>query len=126
MRRRLQNVGIRTVFCWGDKESEGFWLKQGFVVIGQVDAKGKARRLPIRADIRRALCFPGGSTLLVSHLNKESLTNSPENLMMTVAPNSPDKLPISQKRDKNVPEGNHFSNGVNQNISTDDTQHYGM
>nr|GMD85663.1 microcephalin isoform X1 [Ipomoea batatas] len=124
LRRRLQNVGIRTVFCWGDKESEGFWLKQGLVVIGQVDAKGKARRLPIRADIRRALCFPGGSTLLVSHLNKESLTNSPENLMMTVAPNSPDKLPISQKRDKNVPEGNHFSNGVNQNISTDDTQHY--
>jgi hypothetical protein len=28
LRRRLQSVGIRTIFCWGDKESEGFWLKQ--------------------------------------------------------------------------------------------------
>nr|XP_023883314.1 uncharacterized protein LOC111995629 [Quercus suber]POE71722.1 hypothetical protein CFP56_52587 [Quercus suber] len=29
LRRRLHNVGIRTIFCWGDKESEGFWFKQG-------------------------------------------------------------------------------------------------
>ncbi|KAF5181309.1 Mediator of dna damage checkpoint protein [Thalictrum thalictroides] len=43
---------------------------KGFVIIAKVDAKGKVRRLPIRADIRRALCFPGGSTLMVSHLNK--------------------------------------------------------
>jgi len=28
LRRRLHNVGIRTIFCWGDKESEGFWFKQ--------------------------------------------------------------------------------------------------
>ncbi|KAL3637196.1 hypothetical protein CASFOL_019495 [Castilleja foliolosa] len=73
--KRLQNVGIQTMFCWGDKESEGFWLKQGFTVIGEVDKKGRARRLPIKADIRRALCFPGGSTLMVSHLLKDS---SPE------------------------------------------------
>lgn len=49
--------------------------------------------------------------------------------MLTVVPNSPEKhcsSPISQKQDKSVPEGNHFSNGVNQNISADDTQHYGM
>ncbi|GFP90911.1 mediator of DNA damage checkpoint protein 1 [Phtheirospermum japonicum] len=68
LRKRLQNVGIQTMFCWGDKESEGFWLKQGFTVIGEVDKKGRARRLPIKAEVRRALCFPGGSTLMVSHL----------------------------------------------------------
>ncbi|KAL3819743.1 hypothetical protein ACJIZ3_005648 [Penstemon smallii] len=72
LRKRLQSVGIRTLFCWGDKESEGFWLKQGFTVIGEVDKKGKARRLRIKADIRRALCFPGGSTLMVSHLMNDS------------------------------------------------------
>lgn len=42
---------------------------QGFVSIAEIDTKGRARRVPIRADIRRALCFPGGSTLMVSHLN---------------------------------------------------------
>ncbi|KAL6997566.1 hypothetical protein U1Q18_007693 [Sarracenia purpurea var. burkii] len=45
---------------------------QGFASIGEVDSKGRARRLPIKADIRRALCFPGGSTLMVSHLNKDN------------------------------------------------------
>ncbi|KAL0383492.1 UNVERIFIED_CONTAM: hypothetical protein Scaly_0636500 [Sesamum calycinum] len=72
LRKRLQSVGIRTLFCWGDKESEGFWLKQGFTVIGEVDKKGRARKLPIKADVRRALCFPGGSTLMVSHLQSDS------------------------------------------------------
>ncbi|KAL6336906.1 hypothetical protein AAG906_036220 [Vitis piasezkii] len=66
---------VFTIFCWGDKESEGFWLKQGFVSIAEVDTKGRARRLPIRADIRRALCFPGGSTLMVSHLSKDISAN---------------------------------------------------
>ncbi|RWR74696.1 PAX-interacting protein 1 [Cinnamomum micranthum f. kanehirae] len=72
LRKRLQNVGVLTIFCWGDKESEGFWLKQGFVSVAEVDTKGRARKLPIKADIRRALCFPGGSTLMVSHLNKDA------------------------------------------------------
>ncbi|XP_022766617.1 uncharacterized protein LOC111311476 isoform X1 [Durio zibethinus] len=71
LKKRLQSVGIRTILCWGDKESEGFWLKQGFVSIAEVDNKGRARRLPIKADIRRALCFPGGSTLMVCHLSKD-------------------------------------------------------
>ena len=48
---------------------------QGFVSIAEVDTKGRARRLPIRADIRRALCFPGGSTLMVSHLSKDISAN---------------------------------------------------
>lgn len=151
LRKRLQSVGIHTIFCWGDKESEGFWLKQvltyiplrsqfllnlihemshswvtsntviwwpghlflfmsylesiyfhyrwvglifqflafyifwkveiqlqGFVSIGEVDTKGRGRRLPIKANIRRALCFPGGSTLMVSHLNKDASTNPAE------------------------------------------------
>ncbi|KAL0453165.1 UNVERIFIED_CONTAM: hypothetical protein Slati_1294600 [Sesamum latifolium] len=72
LRKRLQSVGIHTLFCWGDKESEGFWLKQGFTVIGEVDKKGRPRKLPIKADVRRALCFPGGSTLMVSHLHSDS------------------------------------------------------
>ncbi|KAM3280724.1 hypothetical protein P3S67_027744 [Capsicum chacoense] len=28
LRKRLQHVGVRTVLCWGDKESEGFWLSR--------------------------------------------------------------------------------------------------
>ncbi|KAK9671132.1 hypothetical protein RND81_12G008700 [Saponaria officinalis] len=70
LRKRLQDVGISTILCWGDKESEGFWQKQGFVSIAEMGTKGRSRRLPIKADIRRALCFPGGSTLMISHLNK--------------------------------------------------------
>ncbi|XP_006655259.1 uncharacterized protein LOC102720432 [Oryza brachyantha] len=66
--QRLQNVGVTTIFCWADHVSEGFWLKQGFESIGEVDTKGKIGRIPLRADIKRALCFPGGSTLMVSHL----------------------------------------------------------
>ncbi|CAJ2671573.1 unnamed protein product [Trifolium pratense] len=76
LRKRLQNVGICSIFCWGDKESEGFWLKQGFSSIAQVDTKGRARRLPVKADIRKALCFPGGSTLMILHLRKELLEDN--------------------------------------------------
>jgi hypothetical protein len=28
LRKRLQNVGVHTIYCWGDKGSEGFWVKQ--------------------------------------------------------------------------------------------------
>ena len=31
LRKRFQEVGISTVLCWGDKESEGFWHKQVYV-----------------------------------------------------------------------------------------------
>ncbi|KAM5558612.1 hypothetical protein ABKV19_020348 [Rosa sericea] len=72
LKKRLQSVGICTIFCWGDKESEGFWLKQGFVSIAEVDTKGRRCRPPIKADIRRALCFPGGSTLMVLHLKQQT------------------------------------------------------
>ncbi|WOK96022.1 hypothetical protein Cni_G04729 [Canna indica] len=74
LRERLQNVGIINIFCWADKTSEGFWLKQGFVALGEVDRKGKVRKLPIKADIRRALSFPGGSMLMVAHANKDTST----------------------------------------------------
>uniref|UniRef100_A0A2P2JF37 Uncharacterized protein MANES_03G094900 n=1 Tax=Rhizophora mucronata TaxID=61149 RepID=A0A2P2JF37_RHIMU len=80
LRKRLQSVGVCTVYCWGDKESEGFWLKQGFKSIGEVDGKGKAHRLPIKADIRRALCFPGGSMLMVSQLNENSSAKPADSL----------------------------------------------
>ncbi|XP_016651510.1 PREDICTED: uncharacterized protein LOC103339295 [Prunus mume] len=84
LRKRLQSVGICTIFCWGDKDSEGFWLKQGFVSIAEVDTKGKCRRIPIKADIRRALCFPGGSTLMVLHLNQDVSTNTSESLKLGI------------------------------------------
>ncbi|PQM34498.1 uncharacterized protein Pyn_09296 [Prunus yedoensis var. nudiflora] len=84
LRKRLQSVGICTIFCWGDKDSEGFWLKQGFVSIAEVDTKGKCRRIPIKADIRRALCFPGGSTLMVLHLNQDVSTNTAESLQLGI------------------------------------------
>jgi len=44
---------------------------QSFVSVGEVDTRGKIRKIPVRADIKRALCFPGGSTLMVAHLKKE-------------------------------------------------------
>ncbi|XP_047318170.1 uncharacterized protein LOC124921541 [Impatiens glandulifera] len=72
LKNRLHGVGIRNIFCWGDKESEGFWHKQGFVSIGEVNGKGKACRLPIKTSIRKALCFLGGSTLMVSSLNTKN------------------------------------------------------
>nr|XP_004305700.2 PREDICTED: uncharacterized protein LOC101291854 isoform X1 [Fragaria vesca subsp. vesca] len=72
LKKRLQSVGIRTIFCWGDKESEAFWLKQGFVSIAEVDTKGRRCRPPIKADIRRVLCFPGGSTLMILHLKQQA------------------------------------------------------
>ncbi|XP_021675547.2 uncharacterized protein LOC110661261 isoform X2 [Hevea brasiliensis] len=95
LRKRLWSVGVRTIYCWGDKESEGFWLKQGFESIAEVDEKGRAcRRLPIKADIRRALCFPGGSILMVSHLNKDTSANYVEPLKF-LFPLKPHKKPSS-------------------------------
>ncbi|KAL6523265.1 hypothetical protein OROGR_016868 [Orobanche gracilis] len=100
LRKRLQSVGIRTIFCWGDKESEGFWLKQGFEVIGEVDKKGKSRRLRIKAEIRRALCFPGGSTLMASHLLKDS-SSEPVELLNPCLPTKPPRL---SKEDNQIAE----------------------
>ncbi|KAK1366068.1 microcephalin [Heracleum sosnowskyi] len=85
LKRRLQSVGVRTIYCWGDEESEGFWLKQGFVPVGEVNTKGRARRLPVRADVRRSLCFPGGSTLMISHIMIDS-ANSTEPLIHSSPP----------------------------------------
>ncbi|KAG6528382.1 uncharacterized protein LOC122041593 [Zingiber officinale] len=70
LKERLQNVGILQLFCWADKTSEGFWLKQGFIPVGEVDGKGKAGKLPVKANIRKALSFPGGSMLMVAQLKK--------------------------------------------------------
>lgn len=54
---------------------------QGFITIGEVNSKGKVSRLPIRADIRRALSFPGGSMLMVAHVKKDtSIDNSLQHL----------------------------------------------
>jgi len=29
--KRMMDVGVLTLFCWGDQESETFWTKQVFV-----------------------------------------------------------------------------------------------
>ncbi|XP_030452929.2 uncharacterized protein LOC115674619 [Syzygium oleosum] len=84
LRNRLQSVGICTIFCWGDKESEEFWFKMGFVSVAEVDSKGRARRLPVRADIRKGLCFPGGSTLMVSHLSKDISVDPSDSLKLSM------------------------------------------
>lgn len=61
---------------------------QGFTSIAEVDGKGRARRLPIKANIRRALCFPGGSTLMVSHLNEDASANPADSLKFCFPINS--------------------------------------
>ncbi|PON64550.1 Histone acetyltransferase type B, catalytic subunit [Trema orientale] len=94
LRKRLQSVGICSILCWGDKESEGFWHKQGFVSVAEVDVKGRARRLPIKTDIRKALSFPGGSTLMVSHLKQEVSALSADSLKLTF-PLQPNGKPSS-------------------------------
>ncbi|KAJ0098482.1 hypothetical protein Patl1_20419 [Pistacia atlantica] len=66
LRKRLQGVVIEKV--------------QGFQSIAEVDTKGRTRRLPIKADICKALCFPGGSTLMISHLDKNPSANIPDSL----------------------------------------------
>uniref|UniRef100_A0A0E0DQU5 BRCT domain-containing protein n=1 Tax=Oryza meridionalis TaxID=40149 RepID=A0A0E0DQU5_9ORYZ len=83
--QRLRNVGVTTIFCWADN---------GFESVGEVDTKGKICRIPVRADIKRALCFPGGSTLMVSHLKdlpapQKSLLSSQQTYQFhTFAPDS--------------------------------------
>jgi hypothetical protein len=74
---------------------------QGFVSIGEVDTRGKIRKIPVRADIKRALCFPGGSTLMVTHLKKElSILQTWEkpltSPLQTVVPDSKSTLLIMQ------------------------------
>ncbi|KAJ9548171.1 hypothetical protein OSB04_020714 [Centaurea solstitialis] len=70
MRKRLHSVGVHSIFCWADEESEGFWLKQ-------------TPRVELEGRYRKALCFPGGSTLMISHLNKECSDNAAESLQLS-------------------------------------------
>lgn len=91
------------------------------MVIGEVNKKGRARRLPIKADIRKALCFPGGSTLMVSHLSDSS--THPEELMKL---SFPLKLPdlhcssdiILQQQQEHVDCDLESPKGLNQIISS--------
>lgn len=50
--------------------------------LAEVDVKGRTRRLPIKADIRKALCFPGGSTLMISHLKHDASAHSADTLKL--------------------------------------------
>ncbi|KAK2985536.1 hypothetical protein RJ640_015861 [Escallonia rubra] len=103
LRKRLQNVGIRTVLCWGDAESNIFWLKRGFVPVGEVNTKGRAQRLPIKANVRKALCFPGGSTLLVSHINKGSEVNPLQPVKLSILNKGPGRG-MGAEVDPSIPE----------------------
>ncbi|XP_020585845.1 uncharacterized protein LOC110028365 [Phalaenopsis equestris] len=96
LKERLGRVGISTLFCWADMESVQFWLKQGFITVGEVDGKGKARKLPVRANIRRALCFPGDATLMVAHLKKDiQLWHSKNNVSLSDTINTNDVTEIA-------------------------------
>lgn len=82
-------------------------------MIGEVDKKGRARRLPIKADIRRALCFPGGSTLMASDLPNDSSSESVEFLTLCLPKNSPE-LNFSNQELRHIVEINEPSEEDNQ------------
>ncbi|KAL1549907.1 hypothetical protein AAHA92_17936 [Salvia divinorum] len=115
LRERLHSVGVQTILCWGDKESEGFWIRQGFTVIGEVAKNGRARKLPIKADIRKALCFPGGSTLMSSHLLKESSFGSAERPNLSL-PVKPIQLSLGTQEWIHVAEGQGLPSKENNQI----------
>ncbi|CAM6117928.1 unnamed protein product [Calypogeia fissa] len=73
LQRRLFDVGVLSIFCWGDQESEAFWAKQGYVTVAEVDGRGKPWKLPIKADVRRAMSIPGSATLMISYLSSPSI-----------------------------------------------------
>ncbi|OVA13858.1 GNAT domain [Macleaya cordata] len=132
LRKRLKNIGIRTIFCWGDMESEGFWLQQGFVPMAEVDSKGKASRLRVKANIRRALCFPGGSTLMVSHLNKDIVTptnpsNDPElcfplKAIVNMPTSAPFKSQEQRGKSNNISKNGSFKEGALSNVTIPQTE----
>ncbi|KAJ4866558.1 N-acetyltransferase [Raphanus sativus] len=79
--KRLRSVGIRTIYCWADKESEDFWLKQGFISLVEIDQKGKAKRLHIKSNIRKALCFPGGLSTIRSPVDSTTTGKEQEKVI---------------------------------------------
>ncbi|PHT54577.1 hypothetical protein CQW23_09039 [Capsicum baccatum] len=100
---------------------------KGFSVIGQVDTKGRARRLPIKADIRKALCFPGGSNLMISHFNKDNLHGSAVylNLKFPLKPSLEDcRSPMCQEQRDTLSEGDNLSQSRNQATKTADSNYY--
>ncbi|KAK1291415.1 putative inactive purple acid phosphatase 27 [Acorus calamus] len=122
LRRRLQSVGVSTIFCWADKESEGFWSKQGFISIGEVNTKGRICKLPIKADVRRALSFPGGSILMVANLTDDAKVsvNSFEHATMNL-PLKADSPQIEEGREcQHVMNSNLLNeNGVPNSVNGD-------
>ncbi|KAI3787061.1 hypothetical protein L1987_41245 [Smallanthus sonchifolius] len=115
MWKRLQSIGVHSIFCWADVESEAFWLKQGFEPVGKVDDNGRARKLPIKADIRKALCFPGGSTLMISHLTKEHSDNSANNIQLSsLLKPGDEKASKNNSLIENDPECTNTGNSVDE------------
>lgn len=85
-------------------------------MIGEVAKNGRARKLPIKADIRKALCFPGGSTLMSSHLLKDSSSESAE-LPNLSLPTKPIQLYLRNQELMLVAEG-HGPNENNQIVES--------
>nr|XP_024374624.1 uncharacterized protein LOC112281876 isoform X2 [Physcomitrium patens] len=75
--RRLADVGVLTLFCWGDQESGHFWNKMGFVKIAAVDPQGKPQKLRLKNEIRKAMSLPGNSALMVCNLHAASADAMP-------------------------------------------------
>lgn len=92
-------------------------VMQDFISIGEVNRKGKPRGLPIKANIRRALCFPGGSTLMVAHLNKYKVATI--NFSVSVQKDEP----CPNFNENECTEAQHF---VQDDCPTDSQKNKGM
>lgn len=86
-------------------------------MIGEVAKNGRARKLPIKADIRKALCFPGGSTLMSSHLLKDSSSESAELPNLSFLPTKSIQLYLGNQEPMHVAEG-HGPNENNQIVES--------
>lgn len=90
-------MGVLSIFCWGDRESEAFWAKHGFVIVAEVDGRGRPWKLPIKADVRRAMSIPGSATLMISYLSSPPIQPaSPGPRALAVMSNEMTSLGVSK------------------------------
>lgn len=86
-------------------------------MIGEVAKNGRARKLPIKADVRKALSFPGGSYLMSSHLLKDSSSETAE-LPNLSLPMKPIQLCLGTQELMHVAEGHGPSEENNQIVES--------
>ncbi|CAK9861873.1 unnamed protein product [Sphagnum jensenii] len=112
--KRMMDVGVLTLFCWGDQESETFWTKQGFLKVAEVDGRGKPHKLPLKAEIRKAMSLPGSATLMVCHLRAAFTQSHCSTTYISYCPcgkenQRPTAQEILEEDSKNVKAGNKHS-----------------